>query len=80
MDYRGLRHIGDIIRERNNRAAYGVVPAPGVKRNLTLRVQKILRLILSSVLAVLSTIGWFVTLPFITRNGHARTSSAQFRG
>jgi hypothetical protein len=65
------RHIGEIIRERNNRGAYGIAPAPGPK--LTCRVQKILRLVLSRVLDVLAAIGWFVMLPFITRGGHAPT-------
>jgi hypothetical protein len=41
---------------------------------------KIPRLLLGAMLNLLATIGWFVTLPFITRDGRALTAREQSRG
>jgi hypothetical protein len=80
MDEGGARHIGDIIRERNGRAAHDLAVAPGLKHNFVSRILKVLQGLLSSILDVLATIGWFVTLPFITRDDRALTAREQSRG
>jgi len=77
MEDRQARHIGDIIRERYNRAADA---AQGPQLDFISRAQKMLRLLLGPVLDALATIGWFVTLPFITHEGRALTSREQSRG
>lgn len=80
MEDRQARHIGDIIRERNNRGTRGLAAIPNLKPHFISRAQKILHLILAGVLNALATIGWFVTLPFITHDAPAVTAREQSRG
>jgi cell division septal protein FtsQ len=76
VENRRARHISEIIRERHNRSAQNRAAAPNPKRV----VLKILRLLLGAMLDVLATIGWLVTLPFITRDDRAFTARAQSGG
>ncbi|HZL28498.1 MAG TPA: hypothetical protein VFC39_18390 [Acidobacteriaceae bacterium] len=76
MENRRARHISEIIRERDNLSALGLTAPLSPKRD----VLKIPRLLLGAVLDVLATIGWFVTLPFITHDDRAATSREQSRG
>lgn len=80
MEERQARHIGDLIRERNTSASHGVAAVPDRKYNVISSVRKILHLVLSRVLDVLATIGWFVTLPLIPRDNRVFTSRGQSRG
>jgi hypothetical protein len=68
MEDRRARHIGDIIRERNNRGTHGLAATSNPKPHFSSRAQKMLQLILAGVLNALATIGWFVTLPFISHD------------
>jgi hypothetical protein len=76
MEHQRARHIGEIIRERDNLSALGLTAPPSPKRD----VLKIPRLLLGAMLNLLVTIGWFVTLPFITHGDRALTSRAQSGG
>jgi hypothetical protein len=76
MEHQRARHIGEIIRERDNLSALGLTAPLSPNRD----VLKIPRLLLGGTLDVLATIGWFVTLPFITRDDRALTSRAQSGG
>jgi hypothetical protein len=80
MEDRRARHIGEIIRERNNRAVHRPAAAPKPRNNFNSRAQKILQRVLACVLNALATIGWFVTLPFITQDGRAVTAREQSGG
>ena len=80
VEDRQARHIGDIIRERNNSAAHGLAAESGHEQDAVSRVLKTLRLVFVAVLDVLATIGWFVTLPFITADGRELTARGQSRG
>jgi hypothetical protein len=66
VEERQARHIGEIIRERNNRGARSLAAIPNPEPHVISRAQKILHLILAGMLNALATIGRFVTLPFIT--------------
>jgi hypothetical protein len=76
VEHQRARHIGEIIRERDNLSALGLTAPPSPKRD----VLKIPRLLLGAMLNVLAIIGWFVTLPFITQNRRALTAREQSRG
>jgi hypothetical protein len=80
VENRRARHISEIIRERNNRSAQDLPAAPGPKHDVFSRVSKILRLLLDAMLDVFATIGWFVTLPFITHDSRALIAREQSRG
>jgi hypothetical protein len=80
VEHRQTRHIGDIIKERNYPAAGGRATAPGPKHDVFSRVLKIPRLLLGAMLDMLATIGWFVSLPFITRDDQVFTAREQSRG
>jgi len=80
VEHRRARHIGEIIRERNNRSAQNLAAVPGPKHDVFSRVSKIPRLVLGAMLDVLATIGWFVTLPFITRDDRMLTEREQSGG
>jgi hypothetical protein len=80
VEHRRARHIGEIIRERHSRLAQDLTAAPGPKYDVFSRALKIPRLLLGAMLDVLATIGWFVTLPFITRDDRALTTREQSRG
>jgi hypothetical protein len=76
VEYQRARHIGEIIRERDNLSALGLTAPSSPKRD----VLKIPRLLLGGTLDVLATIGWFVTLPFITCDDRALIARAQSGG
>ena len=76
MEHQRARHISEIIRERDNLSALGLTAPLSPKRD----VLKIPRLLLGGTLDVLATIGWFVTLPFITRDDLALIAREQSRG
>ena len=76
MEHQRARHIGEIIRECDNLSALGLTAPSSPKRD----VLKIPRLLLGGTLDVLATIGWFVTLPFLTQNRRALTAREQSRG
>jgi hypothetical protein len=76
VEHQRARHIGEIIRERDNLSALGLTVPSSPKRD----VLKIPRRLLGGTLDVLATIGWFVTLPFITRDDLALTTREQSRG
>jgi hypothetical protein len=80
VEDRRARHIGDIIRERNDFPVHDLALAADRKHGATSRALKILLLVHRGVLDLLATIGWFVTRPFITDDRHALTSRAQIRG
>jgi hypothetical protein len=90
VDHRQARHIGDIIRERDDifPGRTQTVPNRGAEDQTTRaaaanpirRFQRLLRLLLGGVVNVLAAIGWFVTLPFITHDDRAATSREQSRG
>jgi len=80
MDDGGARHIGDIIRERSNRAARHPAATSSSEHDPFSAVLKALRLLLGAMLDMLAMIGWFVTLPFITHGSGRLTSRAHRRG
>jgi hypothetical protein len=82
VEDREARHIGDIIRERDNAfwRRGGDLSAPSRAARRTLRIQKLFCSLLGVVLDVLATIGWFVTLPFITQDDRAQSPCEQSRG
>jgi hypothetical protein len=79
VEHRQARHIGDIISERYNFELGNQTARAGEIRP-ALDLRKILWLLLGGVVNVLAAIGWFVTLPFITRDGAALTSREQSGG
>jgi hypothetical protein len=56
------RHISEIIKERDNRAA--VAGAAETNRRI-IRIQEFLRLFLDAMLSVFQIIGWLVSRPFL---------------
>jgi hypothetical protein len=78
VEHRQARHIGDIIKERDNvfegrtqteiKSGIKVLPArAGETNRLIRRVQKLLRSLLAAAVWVPLTIGRLVTLPFRSR-------------
>jgi hypothetical protein len=79
VEHQRARHIGEIIRERHSRSAQDLAVTPSPKQNVFSPIL-MPRLLLGGTFDVLATIGWFVTLPFITHDDLALTAREQSRG
>jgi hypothetical protein len=79
VEHRRARHIGEIISERYDSELGNPAARAGEIRRPPLELRKILWLLLDGALDALATIGWFVTLPFITRHGAPLKTREQSR-
>lgn len=80
VEHQRARHIGEIIKERHNLLAQDLAAAPTPKHHVFSRILKMPHPLFRAALDVLATIGWFVTLPFITHDDRALTARAQSGG
>lgn len=79
MEEQRARHIGDILKERDNQMVHDLATVSGPEHDFVSRIYKIFRSVFGGALDALAAIGWFVTLPFITHNDCALTAREQHR-